>query len=84
MTTRLLFFGALKEAAGANQRLIALPRHVDNVEALIAWLGESDEPLGQALSAPAIRIAVDQRMAARDEKIGGAREIAFMPPFSGG
>jgi molybdopterin converting factor small subunit len=44
------------------------------------WLGR-DHP---ALLDPKVRIALDDRLASGDEAIGTAREIAFLPPVSGG
>lgn len=84
MTTRILFFGRLKEIAGSGGRIASLPADIDSAAALIDWLADGDEALRQALTAPTVRIAVDQKIIDRDERFAGPREIAFMPPFSGG
>lgn len=84
MATRILFFGALKEKAGGGERLAELPAHIDNATALIDWLAGDDGDLRRTLEAPSVRIAVDQALVRRDEKFAAPREIAFMPPFSGG
>ena len=83
LTTRILFFGALKDVAG-GERIVDLPAHVRDFSSLVAWISESDAELGAALDAPAIRFAVDKRMSARDEAFSNPQEIAFMSPFSGG
>ena len=84
MATRLLFFGALREPAGAAERIVDLPQDVTDGADLIDWLAADDETLGAALKAPSVRMCVDQVMTKREADIRGAAEIAFMPPFSGG
>lgn len=83
--TRLLFFGRLRDVAGHGERVVDLPEHVSTVADLRAWLGDNDAELGAALDARGIHVAVDQVICNRaDETVHGAREIAFMPPLSGG
>lgn len=84
VATRVLFFGRLHDVVGARQREIELPDWVDTPAALIDWLAAGDAQIGAALSAPSVRVAVDQTIVDRDSPIVGAREVAFMPPFSGG
>lgn len=84
MATRILFFGALREKAGGGERLAELPAQIDNAGALIDWLAGEDGDLKRALEASSVRIAVDQALVRRDETFVRPREIAFMPPFSGG
>lgn len=83
--TQLLFFGRLRDVAGRAAIARPLPDYVKTVADVRAWLREADPALGAAISAPDIRIAVDQAFC-QDEETGvrGAREIAFMPPLSGG
>jgi molybdopterin synthase sulfur carrier subunit len=84
MPTRILFFGRLKEAAGGAEKTVELPPAVRDATSLIVWLSEENQELRLALAAPAVRIAVDQRIVDRDAPISRPREIAFMPPYSGG
>lgn len=84
MATRILFFGVLKERAGLGERLIELPDGVENAAALIEFVAGEDELLRESLHAPSVRIAVDQRLLSRNDTFASPREIAFMPPFSGG
>lgn len=84
MQTRILFFGALKEAAGVSERMEALPSSVTTPDMLIEYLAADDPRLMAALQAPSIRIAVDQEIMQRDDIIDAPSEVAFMPPFSGG
>jgi len=81
---RILFFGKLREAAGGAERLIDLPAHVATGCDLIAFLGAQDESLREALSGPAVRIVADDAVVSRNARISGAREVAFLPPVSGG
>jgi molybdopterin converting factor small subunit len=80
----ILFFGAVGERAGRKRMDLATPPDVDTIDALIGWLAHSDEALRAALSAPGLRVAIDQAFAAPNASVRGAREIAFMSPLSGG
>lgn len=84
MQTRILFFGALKDAAGVSERIEALPSSVKTPNMLIEFLAADNPHLLEALQAPTVRIAIDQEIKQRDDIIGTPNEIAFMPPFSGG
>lgn len=81
--SRVLLFGRLRDLAGWREREIApSPR---TLAELRAHLAHEDNALGEALSHPSVRIAVDQQVVT-DEAVplGEASEIAFMPPMSGG
>lgn len=81
---RLLFFGALQDAAGIRERDVALPAHVRTVDDLRAWLAAEDPALGARLAAPGVRCAIDRAFAQNNAALAGAEEIAFMSPLSGG
>ncbi len=83
MATRILFFGALREWAGGAEKLIETPARLSVAE-LIDFISDDDAELRAALSAPSVRIAVDQSIVDRYHTIAKAREVAFMPAFSGG
>jgi sulfur-carrier protein len=83
--TQLLFFGRLRDIAGCSTVSRKLPDSVLTVGDMRAWLSEEDPTLGAAISAPEIRIAVNQAFCTgEDQCVRGASEIAFMPPLSGG
>ncbi len=84
MALSLLFFGQVGERAGRSRMDVDAPPHIETLEALIGWLCETDDALRAALSAPGLRIAIDQAFAAPDASLRSAREIAFMSPLSGG
>lgn len=81
---RILFFGRLREAAGLGERQVDLPPGVMTGADLIGLLGAGDDRLRAALEAPAVKIVADDAVVPRAAKITGAREIAFLPPVSGG
>jgi molybdopterin synthase sulfur carrier subunit len=82
---RILYFGKLRDAAGRVSDEAELPESVSTAGELIAWIGAREPELGKALSAPTVRVAIDQEIAAGPHAaIKGAGEIAFMPPMSGG
>ena len=68
----------MREVVG--ERELQLPDEVATAEDARNWLAR-DYP---ELLDPRIRIALDDRLAIGDEAIGDAREIAFLPPVSGG
>jgi molybdopterin converting factor small subunit len=82
MALTVLFFGRLRDAARTSEML------VDDVHGTVAtlteWLGARDPALGEALEAPGVRVAVDQRFARADASLRGVREVAYMAPLSGG
>ena len=79
----MLFFGRLRDIAGQSE--IQIGRAVSTIAELREVLGADNPMLAEALAAPGIRVAIDQRMAiGADAPIGGAKEIAFMSPLSGG
>ena len=82
--TRLLFFGPLRDVAGASTRHAEIPASVGTIDALIAWIAMDDPALAQAVNSPSVRVAIDQTLVDRTAAFAGAREIAFLPPFSGG
>jgi molybdopterin converting factor small subunit len=64
---------------------VDLPAHVGTIAELRAWISEGDAELGEALEMRGIHVAVDQVIRnGAGETVRGAREIAFMPPLSGG
>jgi molybdopterin synthase sulfur carrier subunit len=82
---RLLYFAWVKEKTGIAAEDVAVPDSVATVGELIAWLKTRGPEFAHAFDrAEVIRAAVDQSHVRHDAKIGGAREIAFFPPVTGG
>jgi sulfur-carrier protein len=64
---------------------VAPPAEVKTVGDLIVWLRSRSTGHAEALAeGAAFGAAVDQRTVTFDVPIGGAREVAFFPPFTGG
>lgn len=81
---RLQFFGRLTDIAGRASREVTLPEGVADVAALRHWLGEGDAELAVALASPGVRAVIDEEIVTDQHLLSGAREIAFIPPVSGG
>ena len=82
--TRIIFFGRLRETVGKAAIEMALPPEVRSGADLAALLGAQDPAIGAALSHPSVKIVVDQTIGSSTTVISKAREIAFLPPYSGG
>ncbi len=84
MATRILFFGKLKDSAGASEQEVDLPSDVTDGKTLITWLSRDNEALRDALSSVGVRLSVDQAITSPETQFNNPEEIAFLPPFSGG
>ncbi len=83
--TRLLYFAWVKEKTGIASEDVELPEDIGTVADLIAWLKTRGPEFEHAFERhEAIRAAIDQTHVRADAPIGGAREIAFFPPVTGG
>lgn len=82
---RVLFFGALQDAAGGTAREVALVGPI-GLAAFRGLVTQDDPVLAAALAAPSVRVAVNAELRAddRDLLVVPGDEVAFMPPFSGG
>jgi sulfur-carrier protein len=82
---RLLYFAWVKEKTGVAAEEVALPPDVVTVAELIAWLKTRGPEFAHAFDrSEVIHAAIDQTHVRHDAMIGGAREIAFFPPVTGG
>ena len=82
---RLLYFAWVKEKVGHATEDVDVPGDIATVAELMAWLKTRGPEFAHAFErAEVIRAAIDQTHARHDAKIGGAREIAFFPPVTGG
>lgn len=76
---KLRFFGRLRDTIG-EEREVALPAEIEDSEQLRAWFGRDHPDLLDA----AVRMALDDRLVVAATPLGAAREVAFLPPVSGG
>jgi molybdopterin synthase sulfur carrier subunit len=85
MSMRVLYFAWVKEKAGIAAEEIDPPASIETVADLMDWLKTRGPEFANAFErAEVIRAAIDQSHVRHDAKIGGAREIAFFPPVTGG
>jgi molybdopterin synthase sulfur carrier subunit len=81
----LLYFAWVKEKTGVAAEEVVLPESIATVAELIAWLKTRGPEFANAFArADVIHAAIDQTHVRHDAKIGGAHEIAFFPPVTGG
>ena len=82
MRVQLLWFAALKDLTGHREETIDLPSAVSTVGALLQFLESTRPELAGRLGA--CRVAVNEEFVATDASLGGARDVALIPPVSGG
>ena len=82
----ILFFGRLRDAVGADRLDCPIKEGEFSLPDLIRALDLWQEGVGEVLTDPSIRVAVNQAMLAIDASptLKPTDEIAFMPPLSGG
>ena len=82
---RLLYFAWVKEKTGIAAEEVELPADVATIGDVMTWLKARGPEFANAFErSEVIRAAIDQSHVRPDAKIGGAREIAFFPPVTGG
>lgn len=83
MQLDVLYFAWLRERIGVPRERIET--EAATVAELVAQLAAMDDWHAAAFAdLDAVRVAVDQELAAMDTPLQGAREIAFFPPMTGG
>ena len=79
----VLYFAWVRERIGEPKDRIET--QAETVMELVEELRAREERYAAAFQdLTALRVAVDQELAEFDAPIGGAREIAFFPPMTGG
>lgn len=82
---KLVYFAWVRERVGKTDEIVDLPENVVTVADLVRWLKTRGEEYEYAFENEAIvRAAVDHMHVKPDAPIGGAQEIAFFPPMTGG
>ena len=85
MQLSILYFAQIREIIGVSSEVIDLPPDIVTVADLASWLPtRSQRHQAAFLDLGRVRVAVDQAMAHFDQEIGGASEVAFFPPVTGG
>ena len=79
----LLYFAWVRQKIGKSEEALAPP--VTDVAGLIAYLKSlGPNYAGAFADLSRIRVAVNQRHAGLDAKLGPDDEVAFFPPVTGG
>lgn len=85
MSVTLRYFAWVREKAGLAEEDVDLPPEAATVSDVILWLKTRGPEYASAFErAEVIRAAIDQTHVKHDAAVGGAREIAFFPPVTGG
>ena len=82
---KLLYFAWVREKVGRGAEEIELPAGLATVADVVGWLKTRGPEFDAAFARPEIvRVALDKVHVKPTAPIGGAREIAFFPPVTGG
>ena len=82
---KVRYFAWIKQTIGAGEEEVDPPSSVTTVGELAAWLAGRTAKHGAAFQqARVFGAAIDQKVVPLGTPLGGAREVAFFPPFTGG
>ncbi len=82
---KILYFAWLRERLNRASDEVSPPANIVTLTDLIAWLRTQDDALDAAMENPAIfKLSINARIVPWDTPIAGAREIAILPPMTGG
>lgn len=82
---KVLYFAWLRERLNRPSDDVEPPGDVVTLADLVAWLRANDEALDLAMANPAIfKLSRDARIVPWDTPLAGAREVAILPPMTGG
>jgi molybdopterin synthase sulfur carrier subunit len=82
---KVRYFAWVRERIGKDEEDVDPPSSVATIGDLVEWLSRRGESYAYAFENPKIiRAAIDRNHVRTDARIGGAAEIAFFPPMTGG
>ncbi len=82
---RLVYFAWVRERVGETEEEVDLPEGIATVADLVRFLKSRGEEYQYAFeNESVVRAAIDHVHVKPEAAIGGAREIAFFPPMTGG
>lgn len=79
---QVLLFGRLADLAGWRSRAFDPPPAT--LADLRGRIAQFDAALAEALAGPGVQVALDKTLVRGDAALAGVRELAFLPPMSGG
>ena len=81
----ILYFAWLRERIGIGEEAVSPPDTIQTVNQLMDWLSQRSAGHAAAFAdRKLIRAAIDQIHSNHSLPITGAKEIAFVPPVTGG
>jgi molybdopterin converting factor subunit 1 len=83
MVLQVRLFAILRERAGSDMLDVELPEGATVAEAM-QEIAAASEPLGKALEAMPVVMAVNRSYAAEETQLSAGDELALIPPVSGG
>ena len=82
---KLVYFAWVRERIGKAEEEVSPPASVTTIGELATWFAARGDEYAYAFENPAVvRAAIDRKHVKPDASIGGAREVAFFPPMTGG
>ena len=85
MPLKLVYFAWVRERVGRTEEEVEVPEGTATVADLVRWLKGRGEEYAHAFENEAVvRAAINHTHVKPEAAIGGAREIAFFPPMTGG
>jgi molybdopterin synthase sulfur carrier subunit len=82
---KVLYFAWLRERLNRASDEVLPPPEVVTLADLVNWLRSQDEALDLAMANQAIfKLSRDARIVPWDTPLAGAREVAILPPMTGG
>ena len=82
---KILYFAWVREKVGRAEETRDVPANVRTVGDLVTWLKTQGPEYESAFAqAHVIRAALDRAHVKPDAALGGAKEVAFFPPVTGG
>jgi len=81
---KILFFGPLREVMGVKEIELDFETTPVLRSDIVARLAEGQGTIVEELGAASVRIIADNAIVADDFDLSATREIAFLPPMSGG
>lgn len=82
---KLVYFAWVRERIGRESETVDPPADIGTIADLVRWLKTRGEEYAHAFeNESVVRAAIDRRHVKPGAAIGGATEIAFFPPMTGG
>lgn len=82
MIAQVLYFAAARDAAGRAEETVDLPPEVDTVGAFVEWLMHHRPGLEPHRGS--VRIARNETLAPREDRLAEGDVLAVLPPSAGG